>query len=247
MAYRPRILVVEDEPLSQDMLVRRMASRGFRVATVADGAAAIAHVTREVPDLLLLDINMPGLSGLEVLRELRKTYTRDQLPVILVTAMADSEDVIRGLDAGANDYVVKPINFAVLLARVQVHLRIKLDVSLLIEAERQRVLIAALGEACHQLAQPMTAVMMTLEALIRHPSDDAKETPKACRTCCGGPRKSGRSSTRCRTSRRFGRCRTPNGWNCSTTPRNRRPRRDRRPRCSRHSRGAHRPKRAGVC
>jgi len=179
MAYRPRILVVEDEPLSQDMLVRRMASRGFRVATVADGAAAIAHVTREVPDLLLLDINMPGLSGLEVLRELRKTYTRDQLPVILVTAMADSEDVIRGLDAGANDYVVKPINFAVLLARVQVHLRIKLDVSLLIEAERQRVLIAALGEACHQLAQPMTAVMMTLEALIRHPSDDAKETAES--------------------------------------------------------------------
>jgi DNA-binding response OmpR family regulator len=175
MAYRPRILVVEDEPLSQDMLVRRMASRGFRVATVSDGAAAITHVARELPDLVLLDINMPGISGLEVLRELRKTYKRDALPIILVTAMADSEDVVRGLDAGANDYVVKPINFAVLLARVQVHLRIKLDVSLLIEAERQRVLIAALGEACHQLAQPMTAVMMTLEAMIRHPTENNQE------------------------------------------------------------------------
>jgi DNA-binding response OmpR family regulator len=83
--------------------------------------------------------------------------------------------VVRGLNAGANDYVIKPINFAVLLARVQVALQIKLDVSLLIEAERRRVLIQSIGEACHQLAQPMTAVTFTLEDLIRHPPADARE------------------------------------------------------------------------
>src|SRR3954470_17211847 len=166
MKFKPQILVVEDEPLSQDMLVRRLSSRGMRVATVSDGEACVQWLQSNVPDLILLDVQMPKMTGLEVLAEIRKHFTHDALPVILVTALGESEDVIRGLQAGANDYVVKPINLPVLLARMNVCLRIKYDVSLLMEAERQRVLIKALGESCHQLAQPMTAVTMTLESLI---------------------------------------------------------------------------------
>jgi DNA-binding response OmpR family regulator len=173
--YRPQLLVVEDDPASQDMLVRRLASRGFRVATVSDGEAALKFVDSSLPDLILLDINLPGVSGLEVLKRIRESYTRDQLPVILVTALADSDDVVKGLEAGANDYIAKPINFSVLLARTQVFLQIKQEVSLLMEAERQRALIQALGEACHQLAQPMQAVIMTLDGLIHVPPDDRSE------------------------------------------------------------------------
>jgi DNA-binding response OmpR family regulator len=94
------------------------------------------------------------------------------VPVILVTALGETDDIIRGLKAGANDYVVKPINLPVLLARMGVCLRIKYDVTLLVEAERQRVLIQALGESCHQLAQPMTSVTMTLESIIQQPPTD---------------------------------------------------------------------------
>ena len=175
MKFKPQILVVEDEPLSQDMLVRRLSSRGMRVATVSDGEACIQWLQGNVPDLILLDVQMPKMTGLEVLAEIRKHFTRDALPVILVTALGESEDVIRGLQAGASDYVVKPINLPVLLARMQVCLRIKYDVSLLMEAERQRVIIKALGESCHQLAQPMQATTMTLESLIHQPPNNVAD------------------------------------------------------------------------
>ncbi len=175
MRFKPQILVVEDEPLSQDMLVRRLSSRGMRVATVSDGESCLEWLKSNVPDLVLLDIQMPKMTGLQVVEKIRENFTHDALPVILVTALGESEDIIRGLQAGANDYVVKPINLPVLLARMNVCLRIKYDVSLLMEAERQRVLIKALGESCHQLAQPMTAVTMTLESLIRHPPDNFEE------------------------------------------------------------------------
>src|SRR5829696_1274095 len=175
MKFKPQILVVEDEPLSQDMLVRRLSSRGMRVATVSDGEACIQWLQGNVPDLILLDVQMPKMTGLEVLAQIRKHFTHDALPVILVTALGESEDVIRGLQAGANDYVVKPINLPVLLARMQVCLRIKYDVALLMEAERQRVIIQALGESCHQLAQPMQATTMTIESLMHTPPDNVAE------------------------------------------------------------------------
>lgn len=164
-----RVLVVEDDPYSQDMIVRRLRSRGFEVDAVSDGPACLARVAAAPFDLVLLDVNLPGLSGLEVLPELRARHSHDALPVILVTALGDSTDVVAGLEAGANDYVVKPVNFTVLLARVRVCLRIKRSVALLMEAERDRVMLETLGRACEQIAQPMTAITVLLEMLVRHP------------------------------------------------------------------------------
>ncbi len=175
MKVKPLILIVEDDELSQDMLVRRLSSRELRVATVADGQTCLDYLETNTPDVILLDVNLPGRSGLDVLVEVRKKFTRDALPIILVTALGETDDVVRGLEAGANDYIVKPVNLPVLLARMSVSLRIKYDVSLLMEAERQRVIIQALGESCHQLAQPMTAVSMTLESLIQQPPERAAE------------------------------------------------------------------------
>jgi DNA-binding response OmpR family regulator len=166
-----RILVVEDEPLSRDMITRRLERRGFIVESAADGKSCLERLNGSTtpPDAILMDVQMPGLSGLEVLTDIRKRFTHDALPVILVTALGETEDIVRGLEAGANDYVVKPIVFPVLLARLTVRLRISQTVRLLMEAERQRVVVAALGEACHQLAQPMQAAMITLQSLILEP------------------------------------------------------------------------------
>jgi DNA-binding response OmpR family regulator len=175
MRYKPRILVAEDDPASQDMLVRRLTARGFRVAAVSDGDACLRRIEKEVPDLLLLDVQMPGMTGLEVLHHVRQHFSHDALPVILVTALGETENVVAGLNAGANDYVVKPVNLPVLLARMHVSLKIKVGISLLMEAERQRVLVEALKETCHQLAQPMTAVTLTIEGLIMAPPEDPKE------------------------------------------------------------------------
>ena len=101
--------------------------------------SCLKRIESEVPDVILLDVQMdPGMSGLEVLREVRKHFTHDRLPVILVTSLGESEDIVAGLEAGANDYVIKPVNLPVLLARMDVSLKIKFGINLLMEAERQR-------------------------------------------------------------------------------------------------------------
>ena len=173
---RPHVLVVEDDPYSQDMLVRRLRSRGLDASAVSDGEACLARLgASPPPDLVLLDVNLPGLSGLEVLTRLRAAHSHDALPVILVTALGESADVVAGLEAGANDYVVKPVNLPVLMARIRVCLKIKQGVALLMEAERDRVMLETLARACERMAQPMTAATVLLELLVRHPTCDPEE------------------------------------------------------------------------
>ena len=117
------LLVVEDDEMSRDQLSRRLERRGFRVLRAHDGMAALAVLERHAPDLVLLDVMMPGMSGLDLLRTLRARRSPLDLPVIMTTALSDSEDVVEALEAGANDYVTKPIDFPVALARIQAHLR----------------------------------------------------------------------------------------------------------------------------
>jgi serine/threonine protein kinase/CheY-like chemotaxis protein len=117
------LLVVDDQEDNRDLLTRRLQRQGYRVLTAANGPAALQTVAGEGVDLVLLDIMMPGMNGVEVLRFLRKEHTAVDLPVIMVTAKVDSEDVVESLEEGANDYVTKPIDFPIILARVQAHLR----------------------------------------------------------------------------------------------------------------------------
>jgi DNA-binding response OmpR family regulator len=124
-AGTPTLLVVDDNEMNRDMLGRRLEKKGYRVRTASDGASALDLIAAEPIDLVLLDIEMPGLSGLDVLREVRKTRTSLQLPILMATARSDSEDVVQALEAGANDYVIKPLDFPVVLARVQAQLRLR--------------------------------------------------------------------------------------------------------------------------
>jgi DNA-binding response OmpR family regulator len=119
------LLVVDDNPANRDLLSRRLERKGFRVITAEDGRRALDILATSKVDLVLLDVMMPGLSGLEVLRKLRETQPPSLLPVVMVTAKTESEDVVEALELGANDYVTKPIDFPVVLARVKAQLRMR--------------------------------------------------------------------------------------------------------------------------
>ncbi len=116
------LLVVDDSEMNRDMLARRLVRRGYTVAAAENGRQALGMIADQPYDLIILDIMMPGLSGLEVLEELRRRYAPSELPVIMATAKDQSEDIVQALRLGANDYVTKPLDFPVVLARVQTQL-----------------------------------------------------------------------------------------------------------------------------
>lgn len=140
----PKLLVVDDDALNRDLMVRRLAKRGFDASDAESGEKALERVRAGATDLVLLDVEMPGMSGLEVLAQLRKAYSPAQLPVIMVTGKAGSDDVVQALEAGANDYVTKPIDFPVALARIQTQLSRKMAEEALRESE-ERYALAARG------------------------------------------------------------------------------------------------------
>lgn len=114
-----RILIVDDEAVNRDLLERRLGRRGYETVSAADGPAALELVFGDGVDLVLLDIRMPGMDGEEVLRRIRERLSSAELPVIMVTAEAESQSVVSALALGADDYVTKPIDFPVLLARME--------------------------------------------------------------------------------------------------------------------------------
>jgi class 3 adenylate cyclase len=120
-----RILVVDDSETNRDILVTRLSSHGYECLQAADGEEALAATAQHRPDLILLDVMMPKLDGFEVCRRLKKDTTLPLIPIILVTAKGSSEDVVAGLEAGADEYLTKPIDQAALVARVRSMLRIK--------------------------------------------------------------------------------------------------------------------------
>ncbi|HUO28954.1 MAG TPA: EAL domain-containing protein [Bryobacteraceae bacterium] len=136
------LLLVDDEALNRDMLSRRLRQHGFEVAEAADGPSALRQIEAGRPDLVLLDIMMPGMTGMEVLKALRATHAADQLPVIMVSALADSDQVVEALSLGANDYVTKPVDFPVALARIHNQLAHSADSRALRQSEERYAMVA---------------------------------------------------------------------------------------------------------
>src|SRR5437016_8491290 len=121
----PRILIVDDNETNRDILMTRLSTQAYDLLQAADGEEALAAAYEHVPDLILLDVMMPKLDGIEVTHQLKADTSLPFMPIILVTAKADSKDVVAGLDAGADEYLTKPIDQMALLARVKSVLRIK--------------------------------------------------------------------------------------------------------------------------
>lgn len=123
------ILVVDDQEDNRDLLARRLSRRGFRVKSASSGEEALAYIDSESIDLVVLDVMMPGISGLDVLDRLRANPKTEELPVLMATARSSSEDIVDALQRGANDYITKPIDFPVLLARLATLLRSRANAS----------------------------------------------------------------------------------------------------------------------
>jgi DNA-binding response OmpR family regulator len=125
MTQPQRILVVDDNPTNRDILEMRLKANGYEVLHAGDGEEALSAAKEHRPDLMLLDIMMPKLNGIEVCRLLKSDPELPFMPIVLVTAKADSQDVIDGLDAGADEYLTKPVDQKALVARVKALLRLK--------------------------------------------------------------------------------------------------------------------------
>jgi adenylate cyclase len=120
-----RILVVDDTAVNLKLLADLLGAKGYAVLTAASGAEALGKIAAQPPDLVLLDVMMPGMSGYEVCRKLREDPATAMLPVVMVTALDPAQERVKGIDAGADDFLTKPIHQAELLARVRSLLRVK--------------------------------------------------------------------------------------------------------------------------
>ncbi len=154
---RPRcILVVDDSVSNRDAIAELLRDEGFRALTAADAAQAEAALAADAVELVLLDVGLPKVSGLELLERVRRARSPMELPIIMVTAASESDAVVAALARGANDYVTKPVDFAVLLARV----RTQLELGRLSRLKDQFLRIAS-----HDLKNPLTAIHFGVDSL----------------------------------------------------------------------------------
>jgi len=159
-----QILVVDDTPQNVRLLADLLAARGYAISTAASGAEALESVAKETPDLVLLDVVMPEISGYEVCRRIRKDPRTRMIPVVMVTALDPDEERIKGIEAGADDFLPKPIRTAELLARVRSLLRIR---DLHEQVRRHADELASLNDTLERRVRDQVAEIRNLERLKR--------------------------------------------------------------------------------
>jgi DNA-binding response OmpR family regulator len=161
-----RILIVEDDEATAFIIRKRLQRSGYEVVLANDAEAALKLLDERPFDLVLSDVMMGKTSGFELCRQIRACERTSHLPVILVSARDETESIVSGLDAGADDYLAKPFNPEELLARVRTHLRIKDLQEKLIAAEQLKVAGELAGAAAHEINQPLTILMGHAEMLL---------------------------------------------------------------------------------
>ena len=143
------ILVVEDDAPHRDIIARRMQGTNYQIRFAVNGQEALDQVAMKKPDLVLLDVMLPEVMGLQVLHTLRQSHSMVDLPIIMVTAIDENDRIVRALELGANDYVPKPINYPILLARIQTQLSLKQLAAMNTEF---------LATASHDLRKPLAQI-----------------------------------------------------------------------------------------
>ena len=162
-----RILVIDDLPENVFLLQDRLESEGYEILTAYDGKTGINKAISELPDLVLLDVMMPEMNGIEVCKILVSNPSTVNIPIILVTAKAGAEDTKEGLEAGAFDYVKKPFNKVELLARVNSALKLSEAQKKYLEAEQKNTFSATVVTANHKIKQRLTLMSLSSAALKR--------------------------------------------------------------------------------
>jgi two-component system, sensor histidine kinase and response regulator len=167
----PLLLVVDDNPLNVEPLCDLLEAMGYRVEKALDGATALRLVEECSPDLILLDIMMPGMNGFEVCRRLKAEPRYARIPVVFVTALSDTDEKVKAIEAGGDDFLTKPFNRPILLARIRSLLRLK-DASDEIESSYrklqalERMKDDLMKMIVHDLKSPLSGVLATLEVVL---------------------------------------------------------------------------------
>ncbi len=167
-----RILVIDDLPENVFMLQDRLENEGYEILTAYDGKSGIEKAQTELPDLILLDVMMPGINGIEVCKTLVNNKKTSDIPIILVTAKTGAEDTKEGLDAGAYDYIKKPFNKIELLARVKSALKLSEANKLLLLTEKRSTFFATVVTTNHKIKQPLTLLSLSSAAIKRELTKD---------------------------------------------------------------------------
>jgi two-component system sensor histidine kinase/response regulator len=165
MEHKSTILIVDDDPTARRMLQVFLSREGYDLALAASGPEALARLDELVPDAILLDVMMPGMDGFQVCRRLKADERWRHIPIILVTALTTKEDLVRGLDAGADEFLSKPMNDLELRARVRSMLRIKtqydeLEATLGLREDLARMTM-------HDMGGPLTSITLLTELLLK--------------------------------------------------------------------------------
>jgi DNA-binding response OmpR family regulator len=169
-----KIMIAEDDVISRRVLENALTKWGFDVTAVADGQSAWDVFQKEdAPRMAIVDWMLPELDGIEVCRRIRAAETTSSTYIILLTSRSDKQDIIDGLSAGADDYIVKPFDQEELHARVEVGRRVSDLQTSLIEKEKLKGIVEIAGAVCHELNQPMQAVLGYTDLLLMDLSEDA--------------------------------------------------------------------------
>jgi DNA-binding response OmpR family regulator len=178
--FQGTLLVIDDTSENLTVLRKCLTDHHYRVAVARNGKVALERVKRIRPDLILLDVLMPGMDGFEVCRQLKADETTRAIPVIFMTALATSEDKVKGFEAGAEDYVTKPLNYQEVVARVRTHVTLyKLqqnlrsrNVELQAALERERMILEVLrvnlsAALPHELHTLLTGILGYCQILLK--------------------------------------------------------------------------------
>ena len=175
-----KILVVDDQKDNVFVLEERLTREGFEVLSAYDGPTCLTLASEESPDLILLDVMMPGMSGFEVCKKLSTNEETKLIPVLLVTALTEAEDLKEGFQAGAFDYIKKPFNRIELIARIKSALSFRESQKVMLEIEKVQTYAATVITANHEIKQPLTLINLSTAAINRELRKDevSKEVVK---------------------------------------------------------------------
>jgi DNA-binding response OmpR family regulator len=167
-----RILVVDDQKDNVFVLEDRLKREGYEVLKAYDGQTCIDIAEELLPDIILLDVMMPGMSGFDVCKTISASKKTSGIPIILVTALTEAEDLKEGFHAGAFDYIKKPFNRIELIARVKAAIRFSDSQKIMLEFEKVKTFSATVSTANHEIKQPLTLINLSTAAVNRELGKD---------------------------------------------------------------------------